>query len=99
MQNGSSLVHSVVVSEGAAVGTDEAVVFSVLQHVLGAGPHIKRGSNSTSKLFQGVAKATAEPFDVSDIISRSDCVFIAGHSTRGKCSMWRNLWVEEFCAE
>uniref|UniRef100_A0A673WB17 Ubiquinol-cytochrome c reductase core protein 2b n=1 Tax=Salmo trutta TaxID=8032 RepID=A0A673WB17_SALTR len=65
VQNGSRLVHSVVVSEGAAVGTDEAVVFSVLQHVLGAGPHIKRGSNSTSKLFQGVAKATAEPFDAS----------------------------------
>uniref|UniRef100_A0A4W5QDY3 Ubiquinol-cytochrome c reductase core protein 2b n=1 Tax=Hucho hucho TaxID=62062 RepID=A0A4W5QDY3_9TELE len=65
VQNGSSLVHSVVVSEGAAVGTDEAIVFSVLQHVLGAGPHIKRGSNSTSKLFQGVAKATADPFDAS----------------------------------
>ncbi|XP_064789554.1 cytochrome b-c1 complex subunit 2, mitochondrial-like [Oncorhynchus masou masou] len=65
VQNGSSLVHSVVVSEGAAVGTDEAMAFSVLQHVLGAGPHIKRGSNPTSKLFQGVAKATADPFDAS----------------------------------
>nr|XP_046210569.1 cytochrome b-c1 complex subunit 2, mitochondrial-like isoform X2 [Oncorhynchus gorbuscha] len=65
VQNGSSLVHSVVVSEGAAVGTDEAMAFSVLQHVLGAGPHIKRGSNPTSKLFHGVAKATADPFDAS----------------------------------
>ncbi|XP_070982022.1 cytochrome b-c1 complex subunit 2, mitochondrial-like isoform X3 [Oncorhynchus clarkii lewisi] len=65
VQNGSSLVHSVVVSEGAAVGTDEAMAFSVLQHVLGAGPHIKRGSSPTSKLFQGVAKATADPFDAS----------------------------------
>uniref|UniRef100_A0A8C7TJW6 Ubiquinol-cytochrome c reductase core protein 2b n=1 Tax=Oncorhynchus mykiss TaxID=8022 RepID=A0A8C7TJW6_ONCMY len=65
VQNGSSLVHSAVVSEGAAVGTDEVMAFSVLQHVLGAGPHIKRGSNSTSKLIQGVAKATADPFDAS----------------------------------
>uniref|UniRef100_A0A6Q2XJW4 Ubiquinol-cytochrome c reductase core protein 2b n=1 Tax=Esox lucius TaxID=8010 RepID=A0A6Q2XJW4_ESOLU len=63
--NGSSLVHSAVVSEGAAVGTDEAMAFSVLQHILGAGPHIKRGSNSTSKLTQGIAKATADPFDAS----------------------------------
>uniref|UniRef100_A0A4W5QSG3 Ubiquinol-cytochrome c reductase core protein 2b n=1 Tax=Hucho hucho TaxID=62062 RepID=A0A4W5QSG3_9TELE len=65
VQNGSSLVHSAVVSEGAAVGTDEVMAFSVLQHVLGAGPHIKRGSNSTSKLIQGVAKASADPFDAS----------------------------------
>uniref|UniRef100_A0A8C8HQ30 Uncharacterized protein n=1 Tax=Oncorhynchus tshawytscha TaxID=74940 RepID=A0A8C8HQ30_ONCTS len=65
VQNGSSLVHSAVVSEGAAVGTDEVMAFSVLQHVLGVGPHIKRGSNSTSKLIQGVAKATADPFDAS----------------------------------
>ncbi|KAL0983911.1 hypothetical protein UPYG_G00134660 [Umbra pygmaea] len=65
LQNGSSLVHSAVVSEGAAVGTDEAMAFSVLQHVLGGGPHIKRGSNSTSKLNQAIAKATADPFDAS----------------------------------
>ncbi|XP_049615533.1 cytochrome b-c1 complex subunit 2, mitochondrial isoform X1 [Syngnathus scovelli] len=61
----SSLVHSAVVSEAAASGTSEAVAFSVLQHVLGAGPRIKRGSDATSKLVQGVAKATADPFDVS----------------------------------
>ncbi|XP_077482099.1 cytochrome b-c1 complex subunit 2, mitochondrial [Stigmatopora argus] len=61
----SSLVHSAVVSQSAAAGTAEAVAFSVLQHLLGAGPHIKRGSNATSKLVQGVAKATADPFDVN----------------------------------
>lgn len=52
-------------SEAAASGSGEAVAFSVLQHLLGAGPRIKRGSNVTSKLVQGVAKATADPFDVS----------------------------------
>ncbi|XP_051925671.1 cytochrome b-c1 complex subunit 2, mitochondrial [Hippocampus zosterae] len=61
----SSLVHCAVVSEAAASGSGEAVAFSVLQHLLGAGPRIKRGSNVTSKLVQGVARATADPFDVS----------------------------------
>lgn len=63
----SSLVHSAVVSPSAAAGTSEALAFGVLQHMLGAGPHVKRGSNATNKLVQGVAKATAGPFDVSDV--------------------------------
>uniref|UniRef100_A0A8D3E4G6 Ubiquinol-cytochrome c reductase core protein 2b n=1 Tax=Scophthalmus maximus TaxID=52904 RepID=A0A8D3E4G6_SCOMX len=46
----SSLVHSAVVSQSAAAGTSEALAFSVLQQVLGAGPHVK---------------ATTDPFDVS----------------------------------
>ncbi|XP_069547469.1 cytochrome b-c1 complex subunit 2, mitochondrial isoform X1 [Brachyistius frenatus] len=61
----SSLVHSAVVSQSAAASTSEALAFSVLQHLLGAGPHVKRGSGVSSKLVQGVAQATAEPFDVS----------------------------------
>ncbi|XP_039644579.1 cytochrome b-c1 complex subunit 2, mitochondrial isoform X1 [Perca fluviatilis] len=61
----SSLVHSAVVSESAAASTSEALAFSVLQHLLGAGLHVKRGSCASSKLVQGVAKATADPFDVS----------------------------------
>uniref|UniRef100_A0A7N9AWX9 Ubiquinol-cytochrome c reductase core protein 2b n=1 Tax=Mastacembelus armatus TaxID=205130 RepID=A0A7N9AWX9_9TELE len=61
----SSLVHSAVVSQSAADGTTEALAFSLLQHVLGAGPYVKRGSNASSKLVQGVVKATADPFDVS----------------------------------
>ncbi|KAM9336852.1 cytochrome b-c1 complex subunit 2, mitochondrial isoform 1-T1 [Symphorus nematophorus] len=65
LPNTSSMVHSAVVSQSAAAGTSEALAFSVLQHVLGAGPHVKRGSCSSSKLVQGVAKATADPFDVS----------------------------------
>ncbi|KAM4623889.1 cytochrome b-c1 complex subunit 2, mitochondrial [Polymixia lowei] len=64
-QNSSSLVHSLVVSQSAVTGSSEALAFSVLQHVLGAGPHVKRGSNATSKLIQGVAKATTDPFDAS----------------------------------
>ncbi|KAM4656662.1 cytochrome b-c1 complex subunit 2, mitochondrial [Amazona ochrocephala] len=64
-QNGESLVHAAVVTEGAAVGSAEANAFSVLQHVLGAGPLIKRGSNVTSKLCQGIAKVTTRPFDAS----------------------------------
>ncbi|XP_048088368.1 cytochrome b-c1 complex subunit 2, mitochondrial isoform X1 [Alosa alosa] len=61
----SSLVHAAVMSEGATTGSAEALAFSVLQHVLGAGPHVKRGSNTSSKLTQAVSKATAGPFDVS----------------------------------
>ncbi|KAJ6659740.1 hypothetical protein lerEdw1_018455 [Lerista edwardsae] len=64
-QNGHSLVHAAVVAEGAALGSAEANAFSVLQHVLGAGPLIKRGSSVTSKLAQGVLKATALPFDAA----------------------------------
>lgn len=47
------------------MGSAEANAFSVLQRVLGAGPHVKRGANITSKMSQGIAKATAQPFDVS----------------------------------
>uniref|UniRef100_A0AAY4BLF0 Uncharacterized protein n=1 Tax=Denticeps clupeoides TaxID=299321 RepID=A0AAY4BLF0_9TELE len=64
-QRRSSLVHAILVSEGAAVSSNEATAFRVLQHVLGAGPHVKRGSNVTSKLSQAVSKATNLPFDVS----------------------------------
>ncbi|XP_055008622.1 cytochrome b-c1 complex subunit 2, mitochondrial-like [Boleophthalmus pectinirostris] len=59
------LVHVLVASESAALGAAQANAFSVLQHVLGAGPHVKRGSNITSKLTQGIAKATSQPFDAS----------------------------------
>uniref|UniRef100_A0A7N6A9H5 Ubiquinol-cytochrome c reductase core protein 2b n=1 Tax=Anabas testudineus TaxID=64144 RepID=A0A7N6A9H5_ANATE len=65
LPSSSSLVHSAIVSQSAAAGTNEALAFSVLQHLLGAGPHVKRGSSASSKLVQGVAKATADPFDVS----------------------------------
>ncbi|XP_030646180.1 ubiquinol-cytochrome c reductase core protein 2a [Chanos chanos] len=65
VQNGDGLVHALVVSEGALAGSAEANAFSVLQRALGAGPHVKRGSNITSKLSQGIAKATTQPFDAS----------------------------------
>ncbi|KAM5152898.1 cytochrome b-c1 complex subunit 2, mitochondrial [Mantella aurantiaca] len=64
-QNGDSLVHAAVVTEGAAAGTPEATAYNVLQHILGAGPYIKRGSNSSSKLSQAASKKTTQPFDVS----------------------------------
>ncbi|XP_075035811.1 cytochrome b-c1 complex subunit 2, mitochondrial [Mixophyes fleayi] len=64
-QNGDGLVHAAIVAEGASVGSPEANAFNVLQHVLGAGPYIKRGSNISSKLSQAVTKATSQPFDVS----------------------------------
>lgn len=69
LTSSSSFVHSVVVSEGAAAGSSEALSFGVLHHLLGAGPQVKRGSNTTSKLCQGVSKATADPFDVSDSLN------------------------------
>lgn len=65
MQNNDDLVHALIASEGGVTGSAEANAFSVLQRILGAGPHVKRGSNVTSKLSQGIAKATAQPFDVS----------------------------------
>ncbi|XP_055994824.1 cytochrome b-c1 complex subunit 2, mitochondrial [Sorex fumeus] len=74
-QNGDSLVHAALVAESAAIGSAEANAFSVLQHVLGAGPHVKRGSNATSTLYQAVAKGVNQPFDVS--------AFNAGYSDSG----------------
>ncbi|RXM36321.1 Cytochrome b-c1 complex subunit 2, mitochondrial [Acipenser ruthenus] len=72
-QNADSLVHAAVVAEGAAAGSAEANAFAVLQHMLGAGPYIKRGTNVTSKLSQGVAKATTQPFDTTAFnVSYSD---------------------------
>uniref|UniRef100_A0A672KRP4 Cytochrome b-c1 complex subunit 2, mitochondrial-like n=1 Tax=Sinocyclocheilus grahami TaxID=75366 RepID=A0A672KRP4_SINGR len=65
VQSGGGLVHALLACEGAAAGSAEANAFSVLQRLLGVGPHVKRGSNITSKLSQGIAKATAQPFDVS----------------------------------
>ncbi|XP_064171233.1 cytochrome b-c1 complex subunit 2, mitochondrial isoform X1 [Anguilla rostrata] len=74
-QNGDSLVHAILASEGAVSGSAEASAFSLLQRVLGAGPHVKRGSNTTSKLSQGIAKATPSPFDA--------CAFNADYSDSG----------------
>lgn len=64
-QNGDNLVHAAIVAESAAIGSTDANAFSVLQHLLGAGPHIKRGNNTTSLLSQSVAKGSHQPFDVS----------------------------------
>lgn len=65
MQNNDGLVHALIASEGGVTGSAEANAFTVLQRIMGAGPHVKRGSNITSKLSQGIAKATTQPFDVS----------------------------------
>uniref|UniRef100_A0A3Q3X018 Uncharacterized protein n=1 Tax=Mola mola TaxID=94237 RepID=A0A3Q3X018_MOLML len=59
------LVHALIASEGGVTGSAEANAFIVLQRILGAGPHVKRGSNITSKLSQGIAKATTQPFDAT----------------------------------
>ncbi|KAM7386853.1 hypothetical protein PAMA_009471 [Pampus argenteus] len=65
VQNNDDLVHSLIAIEGGVTGSAEANAFSVLQRVLGASPHVKRGNNITSKLSQGIAKATTEPFDAT----------------------------------
>lgn len=65
IHNSEDLVHSLIASQSPASGSAAANAFSVLQHVLGAGPHVKRGSNVTSKLSQGIAKATSQPFDAT----------------------------------
>uniref|UniRef100_A0A8C2ZQ64 Ubiquinol-cytochrome c reductase core protein 2a n=1 Tax=Cyclopterus lumpus TaxID=8103 RepID=A0A8C2ZQ64_CYCLU len=65
VQNNDDLVHALITSEGGVMGSAEANAFSVLHRILGAGPHVKRGSNITSKLSQGIAKATTQPFDAT----------------------------------
>lgn len=65
-----------MVSQSAAAGTSEALAFGVLQHVLGAGPHVKRGSDTSNKLVQAVVKATADPFDVSGVHLQHKCVHL-----------------------
>ncbi|XP_069558865.1 ubiquinol-cytochrome c reductase core protein 2a isoform X1 [Brachyistius frenatus] len=65
VQNNDDLVHALIASEGGVMGSAEANAFSVLQRILGAGPHVKRGSSLTSKLSQGIAKATTQPFDAT----------------------------------
>ncbi|XP_029293100.1 ubiquinol-cytochrome c reductase core protein 2a [Cottoperca gobio] len=65
MHNTDDLVHALITSEGGVTGSAEANAFSVLQRILGDGPHVKRGSNITSKLSQGIAKATTQPFDAT----------------------------------
>uniref|UniRef100_A0A669F5S5 Ubiquinol-cytochrome c reductase core protein 2a n=1 Tax=Oreochromis niloticus TaxID=8128 RepID=A0A669F5S5_ORENI len=73
VQNKDDLVHALIASEGAVTGSAEANAFSVLQRILGAGPHVKRGSSITSKLSQGIAKATTQPFDATAFnVSYSD---------------------------
>uniref|UniRef100_A0A8C1VLG4 Ubiquinol-cytochrome c reductase core protein 2b n=1 Tax=Cyprinus carpio TaxID=7962 RepID=A0A8C1VLG4_CYPCA len=64
-RSGGGLVHAVVASESASATSPEATAFSILQHVLGAGPRVKRGSNTTSTLSQAISKVTAQPFDAS----------------------------------
>uniref|UniRef100_A0A3Q1BUJ0 Ubiquinol-cytochrome c reductase core protein 2a n=1 Tax=Amphiprion ocellaris TaxID=80972 RepID=A0A3Q1BUJ0_AMPOC len=65
VQNNDDLVHALVASEGGVAGSAEANAFTVLQRILGAGPHVKRGSSIGSKLSQGIAKATPQPFDAT----------------------------------
>lgn len=76
-------MHSAVVSESAVASSAEAVAFGVLQHVLGAGPHVKRGSNTTSKLSQAISKATAQPFDVSEVTHQNEHPFVGSVSMTG----------------
>ncbi|CAN9505237.1 unnamed protein product [Ophioblennius macclurei] len=65
LHNNDELVHALIASEGGVTGSAEANAFTVLQRILGAGPHVKRGSSLSSKLNQGIAKATAKPFDAT----------------------------------
>ncbi|KAK1346572.1 hypothetical protein QTO34_000429, partial [Cnephaeus nilssonii] len=51
--------------KSATAGRAEANALNVFQHVLGAGPHVKRGSNATSPLNQVAAKGIHQPFDMS----------------------------------
>ncbi|XP_061701238.1 cytochrome b-c1 complex subunit 2, mitochondrial [Syngnathoides biaculeatus] len=65
VQNKDQQVHALVVSEGGAAGSAEADAFVVLQRILGAGAHVKRGASVANKLSRGIAKATTRLFDAS----------------------------------
>ncbi|XP_051570774.1 cytochrome b-c1 complex subunit 2, mitochondrial-like [Myxocyprinus asiaticus] len=65
VESGVGLAHALVACEAAVTGSAETSAFSVLQRVLGAGLHAKRGSNITSQLSQGIAKATAQLFNAT----------------------------------
>nr|XP_032831963.1 cytochrome b-c1 complex subunit 2, mitochondrial [Petromyzon marinus] len=60
------LTHAAVASEGAPWGTPEARALSLLQHVLGAGPCIKRGTDAVAgKIGGAIAKVVGHPFAAS----------------------------------
>uniref|UniRef100_A0A3B4TK98 Ubiquinol-cytochrome c reductase core protein 2b n=1 Tax=Seriola dumerili TaxID=41447 RepID=A0A3B4TK98_SERDU len=60
----SSLVHSAVVSQSAAAGKQRGSGLQCAAASTGSWVHMSRGDQtSPTKLVQGVAKATADPFD------------------------------------
>uniref|UniRef100_A0A3B4TJ23 Ubiquinol-cytochrome c reductase core protein 2b n=1 Tax=Seriola dumerili TaxID=41447 RepID=A0A3B4TJ23_SERDU len=62
----SSLVHSAVVSQSAAAGKQRGSGLQCAAASTGSWVHMSRGDQtSPTKLVQGVAKATADPFDSS----------------------------------
>lgn len=64
-QNRDKHLYAVLAAEKCYSGRAEANALNVFQHVLGAGPHVKRGSNATSPLNQVSAKGIHKPFDMS----------------------------------
>lgn len=53
------LVHAVLATEGASLGSKDLLAFSVYQKLLGATPYIKWGSNMVSnRLFKAAAEST-----------------------------------------
>ncbi len=65
-QCGGDFSLAAVAVEGCAAGSKDALTLGILQHLMGAGPYIKWGSNqATSRLSQGAGKATSLPFSVS----------------------------------
>ncbi|XP_072029462.1 cytochrome b-c1 complex subunit 2, mitochondrial-like [Amphiura filiformis] len=65
-QCGGDFSLAAVAVEGCASGSKDALALGILQHMMGAGPYIKWGSNqAASKLTQGAGKATSLPFSAS----------------------------------
>ncbi|KAL5019081.1 hypothetical protein ScPMuIL_004803 [Solemya velum] len=63
----SNLSYAAIVTEGPSCADKDMLAASILQMVMGTGPLVKYGSNSSSKLGQAIAKATSQPFAVSSI--------------------------------
>ena len=74
VDKGGELVSAAVVTEGASMESKDLVALSVLQQIMGTGPHVKySGDNATSRVGKAAAAATSNPVAVSPLKCLSSC--------------------------
>lgn len=57
LENGAPVTVVAVVGSGASIGSSDAAALAVAQHILGAGPGIKRGVNASGVLASAIASS------------------------------------------